>query len=84
MQAINDLIRLPQEKKVNTENAFEVDFVDIIGIDNMRQFFTQNERNEAKWPKAGEVLAAGARVYGYRVDNVHHDAYKMMGSFARN
>lgn len=23
-------------------------------------------------------------MYGYRVDNVHHDAYKMMGSFARN
>lgn len=32
----------------------------------------------------GEALAAGAKIYGYRVDHVHHDAYKMMGSFARN
>lgn len=40
MQAINDLIKLTQDKKVNKENAFEVPLGDTIGIDNMRQFFS--------------------------------------------
>lgn len=84
MQAINDLIKLTQDKKVNKDNAFDIALTDTIGIENMRSFFSHNEKNETKWPRAGEALAAGAKIYGYRVDNVHQDAYKMMGSFARN
>jgi hypothetical protein len=34
--------------------------------------------------RTGEALGAGAKIYGFRVDNVHSDAYKMMGSLARN
>ena len=34
--------------------------------------------------RTGEALGAGAKIYGFRVDNVHNDAYKMMGSLSRN
>lgn len=84
MQAINDIIKLMNDKKVNRENAFEVPIMDSIGIDNMKEFLKDNHKLESKWPRAGEAIAAGAKIYGYRVDNVHHDAYKMMGNLARN
>jgi len=31
-----------------------------------------------------EALGAGAKIYGFRVDNVHMDAYKMLGNLSRN
>jgi|DEB0MinimDraft_12_1074336.scaffolds.fasta_scaffold135298_1 hypothetical protein len=43
-----------------------------------------NEKLETKWLRTGEALGAGAKIYGFRVDNVHIDAYKMMSSLARN
>ena len=50
----------------------------------MKEFLKQNEKLESKWMRTGEALGAGAKIYGFRVDNVHSDAYKMMGSLARN
>ena len=50
----------------------------------MQEFLVQHAKLETKWLRTGEALGAGAKVYGFRVDHVHHDAYKMMGSLARN
>ena len=43
-----------------------------------------NDKLETKWLKAGEALGAGTKIFGFRVDHVHSNAYKMMGSLARN
>ena len=50
----------------------------------MKELLKQHEKLESKWMRTGEALGAGAKIYGFRVDNVHNDAYKMMGSLARN
>ena len=50
----------------------------------MKEFLKQNEKLDSKWMRTGEALGAGAKIYGFRVDNVHCDAYKMMGSLSRN
>ena len=50
----------------------------------MKEFLQQHDKLESKWMRTGEALGAGAKIYGFRVDNVHNDAYKMMGSLARN
>ena len=50
----------------------------------MKEPLKQHEKLESKWMRTGEALGAGAKIYGFRVDNVHNDAYKMMGSLARN
>ena len=39
---------------------------------------------ENKWIRSAEALGAGAKIYGFRVDNVHMDAYKMLGNLSRN
>ena len=49
----------------------------------MQHFLDQNNKFDAKWLRTGQALGAGAKIYGFRVDNVHYDAYKIMGSLAR-
>ena len=77
------MIKLTENKKVNKENAFDVN-IEQISIGNMKEFLQQHDKLESKWMRTGEALGAGAKIYGFRVDNVHNDAYKMMGSLARN
>ena len=56
----------------------------ITSLNSLKQFMSVNEKLETKWLRTGEALGAGAKIYGFRVDNVHIDAYKMMSSLARN
>ena len=50
----------------------------------MQEFLRQNKNLETKWLRTGEALGAGAKIYGFRVDNVHSDTYKMISTLARN
>ena len=43
-----------------------------------------NPTLSTKWLRSAEALGAGAKIYGFRVDNVHMDAYKMLSSLTRN
>ena len=36
-----------------------------------------------KWLRSGEAIGAGAKVYGYRVDNVHNETYRILNGMAR-
>jgi hypothetical protein len=37
-----------------------------------------------KWIRTAEAIGAGAKIYGFRVDNVHMDTYKMLNTLSRN
>jgi len=39
---------------------------------------------ETKWLRSGEAVGAGAKVYGFRVDNVHNETYRMLNGMHRN
>ena len=81
MKAVNDVISLMNEKKVSKENAFDVS---ITSLDDLKEFLNNNENLETKWLRTGEVIGAGAKIYGFRVDNVHSNTYKMISTLARN
>ena len=81
MKAVNDVISLMNEKKVSKENAFDVS---ITSLDDLREFLNNNENMETKWLRTGEAIGAGAKIYGFRVDNVHSNTYKMISTLARN
>ena len=34
--------------------------------------------------RTADALGAGAKIYGFRVDNVHMDTYKMISTLSRN
>jgi condensin complex subunit 2 len=43
-----------------------------------------NAGEENNWGRTGEALGAGAKIYGYRVDNVHMETYKILGGLHRH
>ena len=46
--------------------------------------FVKTQNPDKKWVRTGEAIDAGAKVYGFRVDNVHSTAYKMLNVMTRN
>ena len=46
--------------------------------------FVKTQNPDKKWVRTGEAIDAGAKVYGFRVDNIHSTAYKMLNVMARN
>ena len=81
LQQINDLIKMTENKKVNQNNAFDVKLTTYA---DMKEFMKTHDKLEQKWTRTGEALGAGAKVYGFRVDNVHTETYKMMSCLNRN
>lgn len=69
------------EQKINMKNAFEVD---INCIDQLSDLITQSKGGENTWGRTGEALGAGAKIYGYRVDNVHMATYRILGGLHRH
>ena len=88
---IDETIRLTADNKVNIKNAFDVD---INCLDTLTTLVVQKEQQVAikggqeedmnNWGRTGEALGAGAKIYGYRVDNVHMETYKILGGLARS
>ena len=68
-------------QKINAKNAFEVDYFQ--NIDDFKKFISEQDPGK-KWIKSGQVVDTGAKVYGYRVDNVHNETYRMWNGMLRN
>ena len=66
-------------QKVNEKNAFEVEF----NPSKIKQF-AKSQKPGKKWTRTGEAIDATAKVYGYRVDNVLNDAWRMRLGMQRN
>lgn len=75
MQAV-DLI---SKGKVNAKNAFDLptEFTDVIPA-----FVRRSAENG--WIEVSQGLDASAKIYGYRVDALHSDTYKIRGGLYRN
>lgn len=69
-----------QFQKLSVKTAFEVD---IKCLDNLSTLIT-HQQGENSWGRTGEALGAGAKIYGYRVDNIHMETYRMLGGLHRN
>ena len=70
---------MTQNKKVNAANAFEVD---LNCLNNIQQFI-KGLNHTTKWLRSGEAIGAGAKIYGYRVDNMHNEIYRMLNGMQR-
>ena len=68
-------------QKINAKNAFEVDY--FADVDDFKKFIS-TQKPEQKWVRSGQVVDTGAKVYGYRVDNVHNETYRMWNGMVRN
>ena len=80
MRQLQETITLAANKKINAHNAFEVD---INCLDNIKDFI-QQQKDGNKWIRSGEAIDAGTKIYGFRVDNVHSETYRMLNGITRN
>eukprot|EP00794_Sanderia_malayensis_P005627 gene5627-6323_t len=73
-------VKLSSENKINSKNAFALHL-----IDYMKYLVTrsQKEDNTTNFQAVSCTLDAGVKIYAGRVDSVHSDAYKMLGSLGR-
>jgi len=51
-------------------------------LDNLPQFISSLPIAQ-KWLRSGEAIGAGAKVYGYRVDNVNNETYRIINCMVR-
>jgi len=70
------------QNKVNSKNAFDLD-TDFVPNITLLVGDTSNKHNESSWLRASASLDASAKIYGYRVDQVHQETYKVLGGLHR-
>ena len=65
---------------MNSKNAFNVD---LQCLDSIKDY-VKMQKTDKKWVRTGEAIDAAAKVYGFRVDNVHSETYRMLNGMNRN
>lgn len=72
------------QNKVNSKNAFEIDTDYLSSLSKLLQDNPTGKRdNESSWLRASASLDASAKIYGFRVDQVHQETYKVLGGLHR-
>lgn len=73
-------IKLATENKITSKNTWSLGL-----IDHLHDLVQPNdlEGNATNFQRASLTLGAGVEIYAKRVDSVHAEAYKVMGSLSR-
>ena len=74
-------VHLIFQNKINSKNAFDVntDFINTIA----KTIEKTKKDGESSWLRASASLDASAKIYGFRVDSVHTETYKVLGGLSR-
>jgi len=79
MDKISDiLVSMIFKNKVNSKNAFDIPLPNVEKLTDFHQ-----ATGDTSWKKLSQTLDAGAKIYGFRVDSVHNEAYKVLGGLNR-
>ncbi|KAM8973355.1 condensin complex subunit 2 isoform 2-T2 [Pelodytes ibericus] len=71
-------IKLSQENKITTKNAFGLHLIDYMG-----DFLKEKDSELTNFKVAAGTLDASAKIYAVRVDAVHADVYKVLGGLGK-
>ena len=74
-------IRLSSENKITTKNSFELNLIEY--IDEVLKS-TIGAPGEGNFQVASCTLDASVKIYSCRVDRVHNEAYRMLGTLTRS
>lgn len=79
LELFQNCIKLASENKINQRNTWELKLIDHLSeIINV-----EDDDSETNFQKASCTLEAGVKIYSYRVDSVHSEAYKVLGGLNR-
>ncbi len=70
------------QNKVNAKNAFDLD-TDFVPNISLLVGESQAKHNESSWLRASASLDASAKIFGFRVDQVHQETYKVLSGLHR-
>lgn len=78
MEDLDDILFFAVNK-LNVKNAFDVsaDFIKTIPD------LIKDGGQEESWAKTSEVIAAGSKIYGFRVDNINKNVHSLLNGFHR-
>eukprot|EP00249_Psilotum_nudum_P032004 c47091_g1_i1 orf=213-2336(+) len=80
LELFQNCIKLATENKINQRNTWDLRLIDhlseVINGDDQ-------EDTETNFQKASCTLEAGVKIYSYRVDSVHSEAFKVLGGLNR-
>ena len=65
--------------KLNVKNAFDVNAEFIKNIPSM----LEDGKHEESWTKTSEIIAAGSKIYSWRVENIYKKVYNVLNGFHR-
>ncbi|CAK74277.1 unnamed protein product (macronuclear) [Paramecium tetraurelia] len=65
-------------RRVNEKNSFEIPMINIKDLNAFKQI----EQGDA-WKQISASLDAGSKIYGFRVDLVHQNTFKVLGGLHR-
>ena len=65
--------------KLNIKNAFDINAEFIKDIPKM----LEDDKHEESWTRTSEIIAAGSKIYGLRVDNVYKSTQNLLNGFHR-
>eukprot|EP00897_Mesotaenium_endlicherianum_P010334 jgi/Mesen1/9329/ME000061S08777 len=74
-------IKLASENKINQKNTWDLRLID--HISDIVKADTEEDTNTTNFQKASCTLEAGVKIYSYRVDSVHTEAFKVLGGLNR-
>ena len=73
-------IRLASENKISQKNTWNLQLIDHLE-DLVRP--SEEEGRGTNFQRASCTLDAGIKIYAYRVDSVHSEAFKVLGGLSR-
>lgn len=73
---IAECIKLNTQNKINIKNAFSLSMIDF-----MMYMVKNRDEGLGNLQVASTTLDVSAKIYGLRVDSLHHDTMKMVGHF---
>jgi condensin complex subunit 2 len=81
-------VKLCQDNKINAKNTWSLNLIDYMGMlvkdmGEEDELASQNSQGDTNFQMAGVTLDAGVRIYCSRVDSVHTNAFKVLGSLSR-
>ncbi|KAH9298186.1 hypothetical protein KI387_029868, partial [Taxus chinensis] len=79
LELFHNCIKLSSENKINQRNTWELRLIDHLS----EIVYIDEDDTETNFQKASCTLEAGVKIYSYRVDSVHSEAYKVLGGLNR-
>jgi condensin complex subunit 2 len=78
-QMLGQCLKLASENKITSQNTWSLPL-----IENMPELIkAEDEEGQTNFQRASVTLDAGVKIYSHRVDSVHTETFKVLGSFGR-